>query len=172
MTGQVAAEQLVMAEQVSARGRRGVVVAAAPLAAQAGASVLAGGGNAYDAAVAAALAETVLLPPKCGLGGDLVALVVPGASQPPEALIAVGGAAAGHAEVARAGRWSDVGPDSVGPPAAGAGYAALAELGRVGRDRLAAAAIELARDGFPWAAVCTRLAAQAAELVAAMHPEG
>lgn len=164
-------EQAVMAEQVTARGVRGVVAAAAPQAAQAGAAALRAGGNAYDAAVAAALAETVLLPPKCGFGGDLVAIVVP-AGGTPEALIAVGGAAAGHAAVARAGRWRDVGPDSVGPPAASAGYAALADRGRLGRDALAAPAIDLADHGFAWAAVCTALSRQAAALVAEMQPDG
>jgi gamma-glutamyltranspeptidase/glutathione hydrolase len=87
-------------------------------------------------------------------------------------LIAVGGAAAGHAAVAGAGRWRDVGPDSVGPPAAAAGYATLAARGRLGRDRLAAPAVELAVDGFAWAEVCTRLSRMAADLVAEMNPDG
>jgi gamma-glutamyltranspeptidase/glutathione hydrolase len=168
----IAHEQAVMAEQVSARGPRGVVAAAAPLAAQAGVAALRDGGNAYDAAVAAALAETVLLPPKCGLGGDLIAIVVPGPGRSPESLIAIGGAAARHADVARAGRWRDVGPDSIGPPGAAAGYAALADRGVLGRSRLAQPAIALALDGFSWADVCTRLSMQAADLVAEMHPEG
>src|SRR5262245_2270673 len=117
-TGAPPHELTVMAEQITARGVRGVVATAAPLAAQAGAAALREGGNAYDAAIAAALAETVLLPPKCGLGGDLVAIVIPGFGREPESLIAVGGAAAGHAAVAREGRWRDVGPNAVGPPAA------------------------------------------------------
>jgi gamma-glutamyltranspeptidase/glutathione hydrolase len=167
----LAPEVAVVAEQVTARGPRGVVAAAAPLAAQAGVAALRDGGNAYDAAVAAALAETVLLPPKCGFGGDLVAIVATHGAGP-AALIAVGGAAAGHAAVARAGRWRDVGPDSVGPPAAAAGYAALAARGRLPRARLAGPAIELADGGFPWAEVCTRLAVRAAALVAEMHPDG
>ena len=165
-------ELAVMAEQVTARGVHGVVAAAAPIAAQAGAAALRNGGNAYDAAVAAALAETVLLPPKCGFGGDLVAIVIPGTGAQPISLVAVGGAAGAHADVARSGRWRDVGPDSVGPPAAAAGYAALAANGRLGRARLAAAAVELALGGFAWADVCTRLSVQAAPLVAEMHPEG
>jgi gamma-glutamyltranspeptidase / glutathione hydrolase len=164
-------ELAVMANQVTGAGVHGVVVAAAPLAAQAGVAALRDGGNAYDAAVAAALAETVLLPPKCGLGGDLVAVVIEG-DRPPTSLIAVGGAGTGHAAVARSGRWRDVGADAVGPPAAAAGYAALADRGRLSRARLAEPAIGLAVGGFPWAAVCTRLAAQAASLVAEMHPEG
>ncbi|HEX7097108.1 MAG TPA: gamma-glutamyltransferase, partial [Acidimicrobiales bacterium] len=90
----------VMARQCTGIGPRGVVCAAAPLAAQAGAAVLRDGGNAYDAVVAMGLAESVLLPPKCGLGGDLVALAHgPDAPQGPDlpvdeprALVAVGGA--------------------------------------------------------------------------------
>jgi hypothetical protein len=89
--GAAMSELAVMAEQCTGRGARGVVCAAAPLAAAAGADALRAGGNAYDAAVAAALAETVLLPSKCGLGGDLVAITAaPGLE--PEALLAVGGA--------------------------------------------------------------------------------
>src|SRR5690606_30771122 len=53
----------VMARQCTGIGPRGVVCAAAPLAAQAGAAVLREGGNAYDAVVAMGLAESVLLPP-------------------------------------------------------------------------------------------------------------
>ncbi|HSB87489.1 MAG TPA: gamma-glutamyltransferase [Ilumatobacteraceae bacterium] len=158
-----------MAEQCTAYGRRGVVCAAAPLAAQAGASALREGGNAYDAAVTAALAETVLLPPKCGLGGDLIAIRLHADAVMPDALLAIGGAPAGLAEVAAAGTWREVGPTSVGPPAAPAGYAALADLGRFGRDRLARPAIDLAVGGFPWAAVNTRLSEQAAALVREMN---
>jgi gamma-glutamyltranspeptidase/glutathione hydrolase len=160
-----------MAEQVTARGVHGVVCAAAPLAAQAGADALRDGGNAFDAAVTAALAETVLLPPKCGLGGDLVAIRWRGDGAP-DALLAIGGAPAGLAEIALAGSWRDVGATSVGPPGAPAGYDALASLGRLGRARVAAPALDLATNGFAWASVCTRLAEQAASLVAEMHPEG
>jgi len=48
---------------------RGVVVAPEPPAAEVGAGVLAAGGNAFDAAVATAFAQTVLNPFQCGLGG-------------------------------------------------------------------------------------------------------
>lgn len=165
-------EVAVMAEQCSASGRTGVVCAAAPLAAQAGAAALRNGGNAYDAVVAAALAETVLLPPKCGFGGDLIAIRLAAGAAAPDALLAIGGAPSGLAAVAAGGAWSDVGPISVGPPAAAHGYAALADLGVLGRDRLAAPAIELARGGFSWATVCTRLSEQAAALVREMNPDG
>ncbi len=130
------------------------------------------GGNAFDAVVAAALAETVLLPSKCGLGGDLVAIVLRAGSSRPEALLAIGGAPAGLADVAAGGAWSDTGPNSVGPPAAPAGYVALAAAGRLPLDRLAAPAIELAAGGFPWAAVNHRLTLASVELLRRWNPAG
>lgn len=47
----------------------GMIVAAQPEAAEAGADVLAAGGNAVDAAVAAALTQTVVDPQMCGIAG-------------------------------------------------------------------------------------------------------
>src|SRR5277367_2536668 len=55
--------------------RRGVVSAENPLAAQAGASVLAHGGNAVDAAVATTAVMGVVEPMMNGIGGDLFAIV-------------------------------------------------------------------------------------------------
>ncbi len=48
---------------------KGVVVAPEPFAAEVGADILRAGGNAFDAAVATAFAQTVLNPFQCGLGG-------------------------------------------------------------------------------------------------------
>ncbi len=167
-----AGESSVIAEQCTGRGANGVVCAAAPLAAQAGANAIREGGNAFDVAVTAALAETVLLPSKCGLGGDLVAIVLRAGAARPEALLAIGGAPRGLAEVASRGSWSDTGPMSVGPPAAPAGYLALAANGRLPLDRLAAPAIDLAANGFPWAAVNHRLAVASVELLRRWNPAG
>src|SRR3546814_21014374 len=64
------------------------VSAAVPAAADVGLQVLKDGGNAFDAAVAAALVETVWLPMKCGLAGDVVALLQR-AGGPVEALLAI-----------------------------------------------------------------------------------
>lgn len=55
--------------------KNGMVCASQPLAAQAGLDILRQGGNAVDAAVAAAVCLTVLEPTSNGLGSDLFAIV-------------------------------------------------------------------------------------------------
>src|SRR6185436_13655798 len=47
-----------------------MVCSAHPVAAFIGLSIIQRGGNAFDAAIAVAAAEGVVLPMKCGLGGD------------------------------------------------------------------------------------------------------
>jgi gamma-glutamyltranspeptidase/glutathione hydrolase len=55
--------------------RDGIVAAESPLAAQAGATILARGGNAVDAAVTANAVMGVVAPMMNGMGGDLFAIV-------------------------------------------------------------------------------------------------
>src|SRR6266436_4609339 len=55
--------------------RYGIVATEHPLASQIGAAVLARGGNAFDAAVAANAAMGVFAPMANGIGGDLFAMV-------------------------------------------------------------------------------------------------
>lgn len=62
---------------------QGVVCSVDPLVSGIGRDVLASGGNAVDAAIAAGAALTIVAPHLCGLGGDLFALVhVPGEAAP------------------------------------------------------------------------------------------
>ena len=155
-----------------ATGERAVVTAAHPIAADIGAGVLRDGATVYDAAVAAALAETVLLPPKCGLAGDVVALAFRAGVPEPEALISVGPASRRLGAAVRERGLPATGGLSVGIPGAPGGYAALATRGRFALRRLAAPAIELARMGFPWPGISAYLTAQSVEILRAQNPGG
>ncbi len=65
----------------------GMIVAPQPLAVEAGAKVLAAGGNAFDAALTCAAVQFLTDPHSCGLGGYLVMTYhTAGATQPPPIL--------------------------------------------------------------------------------------
>jgi gamma-glutamyltranspeptidase/glutathione hydrolase len=157
MTGEAAA---LLAEAVAVRGRA-TVTAVAPLAVNAGLAVLARGGNAFDAAVAAGLVESVAVPMRCGLGGDLVALVRQ-ADGTLETLVSIG---PGVAALDSGGRLEITGPRSIGIPGAPHGYAALAAKGRLGLAALAAPAIDAAETGVPWSRAAVQLTVEAQELL-------
>jgi gamma-glutamyltranspeptidase/glutathione hydrolase len=132
------ARDAVLAEQA-------MVATSQPLASDAGLRVLRAGGNAVDAALAAAAVLCVVEPMMTGPGGDLFALVGgPGAAP-------IGLDAAGPAP-ARAEPTTPVdehGPRSVTVPGAVAGWALLAErFARFGLDTLLTRAIEVGREGF------------------------
>src|SRR5688572_2509249 len=59
----------------SVMSRHGMVVTSQPLAAEAGIDILRRGGNAVDAAVAAAAMLNVLEPMSTGVGGDAFAII-------------------------------------------------------------------------------------------------
>ncbi|MDF2643763.1 MAG: ywrD 3, partial [Pseudomonas sp.] len=135
---------------------RNVVSTSHPLAAQAGLRLLLAGGNAVDAAIAAAAALTVVEPVSCGLGSDAFALVWDG--QQLHGLNASGTAPAawsldhfrkrygedgkGHAKRPVRG-W-----DAVTIPGAVAGWAALHErFGKRPFEEVLAPAVELAERG-------------------------
>ncbi|WP_245631738.1 gamma-glutamyltransferase family protein [Alicyclobacillus ferrooxydans] len=129
---------------------RGMVATGHPLAAQAGLSVLAQGGNAIDAAVATAAALTVVEPTANGIGADAFALVwVKGklhglnSSGPSAAGISIEAVKeAGHSEMPTFG-WTPV--TVPGAPAAWAEL--VAKFGKLPLTKVLAPAIELAEEG-------------------------
>ena len=142
-----------------------------PLAAQAGLRMLLKGGNAVDAAIAAAAAIVLVEPVSCGLGGDCFAIVWDG--QQLHGLNSSGVApAAWNVEYWRkhgdpgGRRCSKRGWDSVTVPGVVAGWAAC--LGKLPFEQLFEPAIEIAERGYAvppvvahkWAAAANELSAQ------------
>src|SRR5205809_207806 len=130
----------------------GMVATSQATATRAGLRMLERGGNAADAAVAAAAMLCVTEPMSTGLGGDAFAIVWHDGNV--EALDAAG-PAPGRAEPLEP--VAQKGPRSVTVPGAVAGWAALAERhGQLGLDRCLEDAIDAAEGGF---AVAARTAA-------------
>jgi gamma-glutamyltranspeptidase/glutathione hydrolase len=134
--------------------RGGIVAAESPLAAQAGANVLAHGGNAVDAIVAANAVMGVVEPMMNGMGGDLFAIVYDAKSGKLYGLNASGWSPAkltiGFLESKGSTRMPEFGIDAVTVPGVVDGWSKL--LARFGTRRLSdllAPAIDYAREGFP-----------------------
>jgi gamma-glutamyltranspeptidase/glutathione hydrolase len=132
--------------------KRGMVATSQPLAAQAGLNVLQAGGNAIDAAIAAATALTVVEPTANGIGGDAFALIwhngqlhgLNASGPAPKGLSLQTMSALGHSEMPK------FGPLPVTVPGTPAAWAAMSErFGRVPLTTAMAGAIELAAEGFP-----------------------
>ena len=126
------------------------VATSQPLAAQAGMRMLQQGGNAVDAAIAAAMALTVVEPTGCGIGSDAFAIVWDGKEL--HGLNASGRSPASwHADLfAGLDAVPEIGWDAVTVPGAVSGWVALAErFGTLPLTTLAQPAIEYARNGFP-----------------------
>jgi gamma-glutamyltranspeptidase/glutathione hydrolase len=152
--------------------RRGVVAASEPLAAQAGLRMLQQGGNAADAAIATAIALTVVEPTCNGLGGDAFGLIWDGAKL--HGLNGSGRALNAHER----SLFTKLGLEHVPPrgwlPVTVPGQpAAWADMhGRFGKlpfEALFEPAIEYATNGFPVAPVTAQRWRLAAELYAAGH---
>lgn len=161
----------VVSHRNTARGVNAVVSSAASEAAVVGRDVLARGGNAFDAALAAAFMETVVVPSKCGLAGDVVAIVRQ-AGQKPKALIAIGTSPAALPAALADRELTRTGGLSVGVPGAPAGYAALAELATMPLSDLAAPAVAAAMNGFAWSPLTERYVEQAEDLLVRENPDG
>lgn len=131
---------------------RGMVATTQPLAAQAGVEAMRRGGNAVDAAVAAAAALSVTEPVSNGIGGDAFAIVWSGGRL--HGLNSSGWAPAlTDAEKIRArygGSMPLYGWETVTVPGAPAAWAALsAKFGRLPLTETIGPAIECAENGFP-----------------------
>src|SRR6185436_13960734 len=132
----------------------GIVASEHPLASQAAAQILANGGNAVDAAIAANACMGVLSPMQCGLGGDLFAIVYEAKSGKVHGLNASGWSAAKlNAESLRAQGISTMptnGPHVVTVPGCVAGWDALQKkFARKKLSELLKPAIQFAENGAP-----------------------
>ena len=131
----------------------GIVAASQPLAAQAGAQILARGGSAVDAAIAANAVLGVVEPMSNGIGGDLFALMSERRNDAPVGLNASGWTpAAMTPALLRSHGHHDMPADgihTVTVPGAVAGWAALhRRFGRVAFADVLAPAIHCAEHGF------------------------
>jgi len=134
--------------------RNGIVAAESPLAAQAGVRILAQGGNAVDAAIAANAMMGVVEPMMNGIGGDLFAIVYDAKANKLYGLNASGWAPKGltieYLEKQGIRSMPQQGVNSITVPGAVDGWQKLAD--KFGRKKLAedlAAAIRTAQEGFP-----------------------
>src|SRR5271169_6210707 len=130
-------------------GRRGAAAANHPLAAQAGLMALRAGGNAVDAAVATALALSVVEPMMSGLGGDAFYHVFDAKSGRAVVFNGCGPAPRAATPERYSAGIPRSGPLSVSVPGMLAGVGVMhAEYGRLPWAELCAEAIRLAREGF------------------------
>ena len=129
---------------------RNMVSTSQPLAAQAGLSMLLAGGNAVDAALAAAMTLTVVEPTGCGIGSDGFAIVWDGKEL--HGLNASGRSPAGWTPdyFARLGGIPEKGWNAVTVPGAVSAWVALSKrFGKLPFAQVAQPAIDYARNGFP-----------------------
>ncbi|MBD3664871.1 gamma-glutamyltransferase family protein [Sulfitobacter sp. TSTF-M16] len=145
---------------------RNAVVTSHPLAAQAGLSMLAHGGNAVDAALATAIALTVVEPTGNGIGSDAFAILWDGEQL--HGLNASGRSPAAWSP-ARYEGLSEMpyrGWETVTVPGAVSGWVALSErFGKLPFEALFAPAIGYAEDGFPVTPVVAALWARAGDVL-------
>ena len=133
---------------------RGIVAASSPLAAQAGAQMLAAGGHAVDAAIAANAVLGVVEPFMNGMGGDLFAMVYEAGTGTLHGLNGSGPSPQGLSSAALRGHGLSAMPSagihSVTVPGAVAGWGALLDrFGRLTFAELLAPARFYAGHGFP-----------------------
>jgi gamma-glutamyltranspeptidase / glutathione hydrolase len=150
--------------------RRGIVATSQPLATAAGIEVLSKGGNAADAAVAAAAALNVTEPTSTGIGGDMFALYFDAQTQQVTALNGSGRASSALTleRLKREGLLADslppFHPHTVTVPGACAGWCDLIQKhGSLSMSDILAPAIRLADEGFPVAPLTAHFWARGAD---------
>ncbi len=154
--------------ELAATGRRWAIATPHTAATRAGAEAFEAGGNAMDAALAAAVTLAVVYPQACGVGGDLFALVA--RSEQPE-IVAINSSGVAPAAIdpdavrADHGTMPQHGPLTVTVPGAVAGWKALCDQGaRFDWPRHLATAIGYAHDGIPVAPSLAQTLADGTEL--------
>ena len=131
--------------------RHGMVAAAHPLAAAAGARVLSNGGNAFDAAAATAAALNVVEPYMSGLAGQGYATCYVAAERRVRSLELHGAASRAASRSTSLNRREQIlrGPVAVGAPGNLGGWCEMVRrYGKKKLPELFAPAIRIARDGF------------------------
>lgn len=131
-------------------GKSGMVAAAHPLAAQAGAEILQQGGNAVDAAVATAFAISVVEPQASGLGGEGMAVIYLAKENKAVAIDYRSASPKAAVEALKGKKSPGSGYQSAAIPGYVAGLAtALEKYGTMKLSQVMAPAIRLAEEGFP-----------------------
>ena len=159
-------------------GRSGMVATSQPFATAAGLEILAKGGNAADAAVAAGAALNVTEPTSTGIGGDMFALYYSAETKQVTALNGSGGAPAALTldRLKKEGFSTELPPfhvHTVTVPGACAGWFDLIEKhGTLAMSDILAPAIQLAREGFPVALLTSHFWQRGVERQLRSSPNG
>lgn len=166
-----AAEAARGRQRPEAFGMRGMVASAHPVAAAIGLAIMQRGGNAFDAAIAVAAAEGVVLPMKCGLGGDAFVVAHSAAKRETLAFNGSGVAAAGATQAYYAAQGYKKMPlegvHAVSVPGAVGVYEALwKRYGTLPWEELWQPAISLAADGVAITEYISHRYAERADLLA------
>ena len=133
---------------------KGLVCSASPLAGSTGRSVLADGGNAFDAAIAVAAVECVTMPARCGIGGEAFAVLYHAATGRAYGLTSTGPAPGGASVAFYKGLGHTFtpfsGPLAASPPGEVAAYQLIGDsFGTRSLGTLLEPAIGYAEEGFP-----------------------
>jgi len=158
-------------------GRKGIVSTSQPLASAAGIEILARGGNAADAAVAAGAALNVTEPTSTGIGGDMFALFY---SAETKRVTALNGSGRAPASLSL-DRLKQEGHSTLEPfhaytvtvPGACAGWFDLiGKHGSLSMSEILAPAIRLAEEGFPVAPITSHFWKRGAQRQLKTAPNG